>query len=67
MRNNSQSQKDSAAEEDEPTVKLQQALALVNQALEDIESGEAGHSTGVDSLQLLEVAVQRRLDELEEQ
>lgn len=62
MGNNSNSQKDSGARQDEPTVKLNQALALVNQALEHIESGEPGHSTGVDALQLLEVAVQRRED-----
>jgi len=65
-RNGSNPKKDTGERQDEPTVKLNQALALVNQALEDIESGEPGHSTGVDALQLLEVAVQRREDAEEE-
>lgn len=64
--NETHPQKNSGARQDEPTAKLQAALGITNQALELIDADEPGHAAAVDALQNLEVAAERRKDELED-
>jgi len=68
MTNETHPQKNSGArsDADEPTAKLQAALGITNQALELIDADEPGHAAAVDALQNLEVAAERRKDELED-